>query len=104
MHTRESNGLSLPGAVVVLALALASGGLAAAEPGRGRLLHDMHCISCHDAQAYKRDSKIASNYDEVRSQVLRWQNNVFLRWSAEDIDAVATYLARAFYKLPCPDC
>ncbi len=58
------------------------------------MLHDTHCISCHDTQVYKRDSKVATNYDEIRTQVVRWQTNVSLHWSEADIDAVTTYLAR----------
>ena len=97
--------------IVVLATVLAaaswSGGASnalGAEAERGRLLYETHCISCHDTRVHKRDSKIATNYDEIRTQVLRWQTNVFLRWTTSDIDAVATYLAQTFYKVPCPDC
>lgn len=75
-----------------------------AEPERGRMLHDTHCISCHGTQVYKRDSKVATNYEEIRTQVVRWETNVSLHWSAGDIDAVTTYLARSFYKVPCPVC
>ena len=97
--------------VVVLATWLAaaswsatSGNALGAEVERGRLLYETHCISCHDTRVHKRDSKIATNHDEIRAQVLRWQSNTFLRWSTGDIDAVTTYLARTFYKVPCPDC
>jgi mono/diheme cytochrome c family protein len=98
-------------AVVVLAASLAaasvigvSAGARAADVERGRLLYETHCIFCHDSRVHKRDSKIATNYDEIRGQVLRRQGNVFLRWSTSDIDAVATYLARSIYTVPCPDC
>ncbi len=98
-------------AVLVLAAALAaatfigaSAQARAADVERGRLLYETHCIFCHDTRVHKRDSKIATNYDEIRGQVLRWQGNVFLRWSTSDIDSVATYLARSIYMVPCPDC
>ncbi len=76
----------------------------AADAERGRLLYETHCIGCHDTRVHKRDGKIAADYDDIRMQVLRWQSNTFLRWDTVDIDAVATYLARTFYKVPCPDC
>ena len=74
------------------------------DEGRGRLLHDTHCISCHGTSVYKRDGKLGKDYETIRSQVVRWQTNVSLKWSEADIDAVTTYLARTFYKVPCPAC
>src|SRR5438445_13198371 len=110
MNNRRKNKSSLSG-VVVLATLLAAASWNAgswdalgADPDRGRLLHDTHCISCHDTRVYKRDSKVATNYDEIRAQVVRWETNVSLRWSDADIDAVTTYLARTFYMAPCPVC
>ena len=76
----------------------------AADPDRGRLLHDQRCVSCHDTRVYKRDSKVARNYDEIRAQVVRWETNVGLKWNDNDIDSVTTYLAQTFYKVPCPVC
>ena len=99
------------GGLVALAIWLAaaswsatSGNALGADAERGRLLYEIHCIECHDTRVHKRDSKIATNYDEIRAQVLRWQSNIFLRWSTSDIDAVTTYLARAVYMVPCSDC
>ena len=80
------------------------GEILAADVQRCRLLYETHCIACHDTRVHKRDGKIATDYDAIRMQVLRWQSNTFLRWDTGDIDAVATYLARTFYKVPCPDC
>jgi hypothetical protein len=54
----------------------------------------------HDSVAYKRDKKVAATYEEVRAQVVRWQTNTSLRWSDEDIDNVAAYLAKTYYNLP----
>lgn len=105
MNNWRRNKGRLSGIVVLAALLFAASWNAiAADAERGRLLYDTHCISCHDSRVHKRDSKIATNYDEIRAQVLRWQTNVFLRWSTADIDAVTYYLARTFYKVPCPDC
>ena len=105
MESRRKQGLSWSGVVVLATwLTVASWNALGAEVERGRLLYETYCISCHDARVHKRDGKIAANYDEIRAQVLRWQTNTFLRWSTGDIDAVATYLARTFYKVPCPDC
>ena len=105
MDCRRTHGWCLAGRIA-LATSLTILPLAgiAADADRGRMLHDTHCISCHGTQVYKRDSKLGTNYEEVRRQVLRWETNASLKWGDSDIDAVATYLARTFYKVPCPTC
>ena len=74
----------------------------AADVERGKLLHDNHCRMCHDSIAYKRDSTIATDYAQIRAQVVRWQSNTGLRWSEGDIDNVTAYLAETYYKLTAP--
>ena len=76
----------------------------AADFERGRSLYENHCRMCHESLAFKRGDKIAKDYEEVRTQVNRWQTNTSLHWSAEDIENVASYVARTYYKIPCPDC
>jgi mono/diheme cytochrome c family protein len=90
--------------LLAVALSLASGNTVSADLDRGRALHDTHCRMCHDSVAYKRDKKIAATYEDVRAQVVRWQTNSSLHWSEEDVDNVAAYLAKTYYKLPCPTC
>jgi mono/diheme cytochrome c family protein len=90
--------------LLIAAFGLASRGALPADLDRGRMLHETHCRACHDSVAYKRDKKIAATYAEVRGQVVRWQTNTSLRWTDEDIDNVAAYLAKTYYKIPCPDC
>lgn len=76
----------------------------AADLARGRALYENHCRMCHESLAFKRGDKIAKDYEEVRTQVNRWQTDTSLHWSAEDIENVASYVARTYYKIPCPDC
>jgi len=101
----DNRGWAVAGrALLFSALILGAGSVRAADADRGRMLHDTHCISCHGTKVYKRDSKLGTSYEEIRKQVLRWETNVSLKWGDADIDAVATYLARAFYMVPCPTC
>ena len=65
--------------------------------------HDTYCIMCHDTQVYTRESRLARDYENVRAQVDRWQANVSLKWSDQEIDAMATWLATRYYGLSCPD-
>ncbi|HZR02267.1 MAG TPA: hypothetical protein VFA81_03730 [Burkholderiales bacterium] len=69
---------------------------------RGRMLHENHCRMCHDSIAYKRGGHIAKNYSQIKAQVMRWQTNTGLHWSAEDIDNVTAYVAQRYYKYPLP--
>lgn len=105
MAKQTRTGLPMSGAALLATvLAAASWNAPGADTDRGRLLHDTHCTSCHDSKVYRRDSKVATNYEEIRKQVVRWETNVSLHWSDGDIDAVTTHLARTFYKVPCPVC
>ena len=94
----------LRSALLTAAFGLGSGGALSADLERGRSLHETHCSMCHDSVAYKRDKKVAATYESVRAQVVRWQTNTSLRWTDEDIDNVTAYLAKTFYKIPCPNC
>ena len=87
------------GVLAALALAPAS----AQDLERGRMLHDNHCRMCHDSIAYKRGDKIAKDAAQVNAQVIRWQTNSGLRWTAQDIDNVTAYLLLSYYKYPAPD-
>jgi hypothetical protein len=76
---------------------------AADDPAR--TVHDTYCIMCHDTQVYTRDSRVARDYDGIRQEVDRWQTNLSLNWSQNEIDLMTTWLARHYYKVPCPhDC
>ena len=46
---------------------------------------------------------MALDYDQVRAQVVRWQQNVSLYWDAADINQVTGYIASRCYGFKCPD-
>ena len=93
-----------PSVLALFAGILAFAPALAQDLQRGKMLYENHCRMCHDSIAFKRDQKIAHTYDEVRAQVTRWQTNTSLHWSAEDIANVASYVAKTYYRIPCPDC
>ncbi|PWT76961.1 MAG: cytochrome C [Proteobacteria bacterium] len=103
LDPRAIAGAFLP-TVLALALCFAASSAISADIDRGKSLHETHCGMCHDSVAYKRDSRIAKTYEEVRAQVTRWQTNTSLRWSDQDIEDVTAYLAKTYYKIPCPSC
>ncbi len=76
---------------------LAAGGAAAQDIERGKMLHENHCRMCHDSVAYKRGEHIAKDPEQVRAQVVRWQNNTGLRWNQDDVDSVTAYVIATYY-------
>jgi len=79
----------------------------AAQPtpsdARGELLYSTHCVSCHTAQVHWRDNKLATDWPSLRAQVRRWESNIGMSWTDDDIAAVARYLNVHYYRFPTPD-
>lgn len=72
---------------------------AAAEPAdasRGQLLYSTHCVECHTTQMHWRAQRQARDWDSLTAQVRRWQGEVRLEWTQQDIDAVARHLNDEF--------
>jgi mono/diheme cytochrome c family protein len=92
--------------VVIASLALGFAGLsvsaAAADAERGGQLYETRCKACHASSVHQRSARKAKSFDGVRVQVLRWSNEVGGTWSGDEIDDVALYLNRRYYRFPCP--
>ena len=84
----------------VLALLSAAPLAFAQQPSRGELLYSNHCIECHTTQMHWRDRHVARDMATLQAQVRRWQGQIGLQWTDEDIDAVAQHLNRTIYKFP----
>ena len=69
---------------------------------RGKALHDNHCVLCHESAIYQRPNRVARDYDALRGQVERWQDNTGLRWTTTEINNVTGYLTLIYYKYPLP--
>ena len=87
-------------AILAIVGPLLATSLAAAEPSRGQLLYETHCIACHSKQVHWRDQHVVQDWTSLIDQVGAWQARAQLRWNASDIDAVATYLNQSIYRLP----
>lgn len=79
----------------------------AAQPtpnnSRGELLYSAHCGSCHTAEVHWREKKLATDWPSLRAQVLRWETNIGMNWTDDDIVAVARYLNEQYYRFPAAD-
>ncbi|HEU0219695.1 MAG TPA: cytochrome c [Gallionella sp.] len=70
---------------------------------RGELLYAAHCIACHASEVHWRKQKLAADWRSLKVQVRRWQANIGLTWSEEEITDVARYLNAAYYDFPDTD-
>ena len=71
---------------------------ALADVGRGSALYENHCGECHSARLHDREQRVPTNLAELRWQVDRWQKELKLQWSDEDIDDVVAFLNATKYK------
>lgn len=73
-----------------------------AEPSRGRLLYETHCIACHNSQMHWRDQRLARDWAGLLAQVRGWQARAELGWSDGDITEVARHLNDTIYRFQRP--
>ena len=86
----------------LIACAGAASVAAQPSPDRGTLLYETHCITCHTEQVHWRERRLATDWQSLRDQVRRWQSVANLRWTDEDIDAVARHLNQRHYGFAQP--
>jgi mono/diheme cytochrome c family protein len=94
---RKRASLCLAAALWASGTLLASSGVQAQNPERGRLLYENHCEQCHSEQIHGRSGRIVHTPEELRAVVRRWQSQQHLNWSDEDIEDVARYLGTMRY-------
>jgi hypothetical protein len=74
----------------------------AADALRGAGLYESRCGDCHSESVHGRSKRVATDFNEVRRWVSRWNENLHLRWGDEEIDDVSVYLNNTYYRYPCP--
>ena len=67
---------------------------------RGELLYSTHCVACHTTQMHWRNDRQAFDWDSLKFQVRRWQDNAGLAWNDADIAEVSRYLNETIYHYP----
>jgi mono/diheme cytochrome c family protein len=65
---------------------------------RGQLLYENHCQVCHDSRAHIRSNRKAKSPSQLKQWVTRWSTHLKLDWQKAEIDDVALYLGRRYYK------
>lgn len=94
------NPIALTATMLMFVAFVAAAEDTTADKWRGELLYTTHCIACHTAQAHWRIDRLATDWTSLKFQVKRWQANIALGWSENDVIDVASYLNGLFYHFP----
>ena len=64
---------------------------------RSELLYSTHCVTCHTSLIHWRNKTLATDWQSLKFQVRRWQNNLELDWSKDETIGVTRYLNGLYY-------
>ena len=64
----------------------------------GKQLVDTHCFKCHGTEVYTRPDRRVTSLPKLHSQVRRCELSLGLKWFDQDIENVADYLNKEFYR------
>ncbi len=64
---------------------------------RSELLYSTHCVTCHTSLIHWRNITLAKDWQSLKFQVQRWQNNLELGWSEDEIIGITRYLNGLYY-------
>jgi mono/diheme cytochrome c family protein len=84
--------------VLAVCALVQAGSAAAQDNGRGKLLYDNHCGSCHNSAIHGRKDRWPQSLDQLRAIVDQWQTAQKLGWNREEIDDVTAYLNATRYR------
>lgn len=70
----------------------------AAAPDPGKLLHDRHCLSCHEASVYSRPNRYVKSLKQLKRETERWSGQSNPRLKNKEIAEIVDYLNRAYYQ------
>lgn len=72
------------------------------QQGRGRMLYENHCLSCHESVVHVRTRRSVRALPQLRGWVAYWAGYLNLRWGAEEVEEVANHLDASYYQLGRP--
>ena len=70
----------------------------AADIEAGKQLVDTHCYKCHGTEVYTRADRRVTSLPQLHSQVRRCELSLGLTWFDQEIENVADYLNKEFYR------
>ena len=69
-----------------------------ANADHAKKLIQANCVSCHQADVYKRDNRKVKNLASLSTFVENCNTQTAAGWFPEDVDAVVKYLNANYYK------
>jgi len=87
-----------------------TGAVPAADPERGKSLHDENCTHCHislmggdGSGIYTRPDRRIDSLPALRKQVNRCKDSLGAPWPPDQIDDLVLYLNQTFYQFGDPE-
>ena len=93
---------AVEGAILVVIAASFASVARGEDTGRGRALYEARCDGCHDTSVHNRGSRKARDFDALRREVARWDDELGHAWTDAEIDDVTAFLNERYYRFPCP--
>jgi mono/diheme cytochrome c family protein len=80
-------------------LCLLGGFAGAQDVGRGALLYETHCVSCHREGLHDRKNSKVASYADLRFQVERWTKESGRRFTPAEREDLIEFLDATHYRL-----
>ena len=88
--------LIVTGGLLALSTSLA---YAAGDAARGDKLHQ-DCLGCHAAELYVAPKAKIKSLPALKKEVMRWNDRMNPKFTAQEVDDLVAWLNRDFYKFP----
>jgi ribosomal 50S subunit-associated protein YjgA (DUF615 family) len=72
------------------------------DAGRGRLLYETHCGTCHYERVHQRIKSDVKDLADLRDAVARWAPQTKHTFTLDDLEDVVTYLNESHYRFGLP--
>jgi mono/diheme cytochrome c family protein len=90
---------ALPLSAALAAILLTAPAAQAADLALGKKLYSENCVKCHGAEKYSAPDRKVHSTSTLKTFVQGCATNLNLSWFEDEVDAVAAYLNKEFYKL-----
>jgi mono/diheme cytochrome c family protein len=81
-----------------LLLMLFPAAVLAQDAGRGRLLYETHCGTCHYERVHQRLKSELKDLQDLRETVARWAKQTKYRFTPDELEDVVEYLNQSHYR------
>lgn len=72
------------------------------DAGRGRLLYETHCQSCHYERVHDRLRPAVKELAELRDMVAQWAPQTKRSYSPDELASIVQYLNESHYRFGLP--